>query len=53
MNWDQTGLHYMPFSKWTMEKEGTKRVEVFGNANKQQMTAVFGGTMAGDFCHHS
>ena len=27
INWDQTGIHYVPVSSWTMEKEGSKRVE--------------------------
>ena len=24
INWDQTGINYMPISSWTMEQEGTK-----------------------------
>ena len=32
-----------------MEKEGTRRVELAGKDDKQQLTAVFGGSMAGDF----
>ena len=24
INWDQTGLNYVPVSQWTMEQEGTK-----------------------------
>ena len=23
-NWDQTGIHLVPVSEWTMEKQGTK-----------------------------
>ena len=34
INWDQTGVHYMPVSNWTMEKKGTKRVKVFGAEDK-------------------
>ncbi len=30
INWDQTGIHYVPVSYWTMEKEGAKRVEIAG-----------------------
>ena len=26
INWDQTGIHYVPVSEWTMEKCGAKRV---------------------------
>ena len=28
--WDQTGLHIVPVSQWTMEVEGSKRVETTG-----------------------
>ena len=49
INWDQTGIHYVPVSSWTMAKEGSKRVEIAGLDDKRQITAVFGCTMAGDF----
>ena len=39
----------MPVSSWTMAKEGSKRVEIIGIDDKRQITAVFGGTLAGDF----
>ncbi len=32
-----------------MAKEGSKRVEIAGIDNKRQITAVFAGTMAGEF----
>ena len=32
-----------------MSKEGSKRVEVVGLKDKRQITAVFGGSMSGDF----
>ena len=32
-----------------MELEGTKRVDIAGKDDKQQITAVFAGSMAGDF----
>ncbi len=28
LNWDQTGIHLVPSSIWTMEKQGSKRVEI-------------------------
>ena len=28
LNWDQTGIHYVPVSNWTMDEEGSKRVEI-------------------------
>ncbi len=49
INWDHTGLNYIPVSKWTMAEEGSKRVEIIGLDDKRQITAVFGSTMAGDF----
>ena len=48
-NWDQTGIHYVPVSNWTMAKEGSKRVEIAGIDDKRQITTIFAGTMAGDF----
>ena len=49
INWDQTGIHYIPVSSWTMEKEGTKRIELAGKEDKRQLTAVLAGSMSGDF----
>ena len=49
LNWDQTAVRYVPSSNWTMEKEGSKRVEVIGSDDKRQITALFTVTMAGDF----
>ena len=49
INWDQTGIHYVPVSSWTMEKAGSKRIELVGIDDKQQLTAVFAGTLDGDF----
>ena len=49
INWDHTGLNYVPVSNWTMAEEGSKRVEIVGLDDKHQITAVFGCTMAGDF----
>ena len=46
-NWDQTGLNFVPVSKWTMEKEGAKRVEIKGFDDKRQLTAVFAATISG------
>ena len=49
VNFDQTGINYVPVSSWSMEKEGAKRVEVVGKEDKPQITAVFGISMSGDF----
>ena len=45
INWDQTGMHYVPVSSWTMAKEGSKRVEICGIDDERQITAVLGVTM--------
>jgi len=41
INWDQTGLSYVPVSEWTMEKEGAKQIPIDGKDNKHQIIAVF------------
>ena len=41
ISWDQTKIHYIPDSSWTMEKKGTKRIELAGKEDKSQLTAVF------------
>ena len=48
-NWDQTGIHLIPVSPWTMEQSGAARVEISGIDNKHQITAIFCGTLTGDF----
>ena len=48
-NWDQTGLHLVPTSNWTMAKKGSKRVEMKGLEDKRQITGVFCGTLCGEF----
>ena len=49
INFDQTEIHYIPVSDWTMAEEGSKRVEITGKDDKCQLTAVFAGTMSGEF----
>ena len=49
LNWDQTGIHLVPAGAWTMDQDGSKRVEITGVNDKRQITAVFCGTMIGDF----
>ena len=49
INWDQTGIHYVSVSSWTMEKEGSKRIEIVGIDDKRQLTAIFAGSLSGDF----
>ena len=49
INWDQTGINYVPLSAWTLEHEGAKRVEMIGKDDKRQLTAVFACSLSGDF----
>ena len=46
-----TGIRqvYVFVGSWTMEKEGTRRVELAGKDDVQKFTAVSSGLMAGDF----
>ena len=48
INFDQTGIKYVPTSSWTLEKEGSKRVAIVGKDDKRQITAVIGCSMSGD-----
>ena len=41
INWDQIAMKLVPFSSWTMEKRGTKRVEISATDDKRQITAIF------------
>ena len=49
INFDQTGIHYIPVSDWMMAEEGAKRTEIAGKDDKRQITAVFAGSMAMSF----
>lgn len=49
LNWDHTGIHLVPASGWTMDRVGSKRVEVTGVNDKHQITAIFCGNIAGYF----
>lgn len=49
LNWDQTGINIVPASSWTLERQGSKRVEITGVGDKRMITAVFCGSLTGDF----
>ena len=49
LNWDQTGIKIVPSSTWTMNTRGAQRVEVVGVHDKRLITAVFCGSLVGDF----
>ena len=48
-NWDQTGIHLVPAASWTTELIGSKRVDITGVGEKQQITAVLCGSLTGDY----
>ena len=49
LNCDQMGIKMVPSATWTMERQGDKRVEMTGVNDKCQITAVFCGSLVGDF----
>ena len=49
LNWDQTAVKIVPINILTMELHRSKHVELVGLQDNQQITAVFGGILAGDF----
>ena len=49
INWDQTGIKYIPVSAWTMAEHKSKRVEVSGIEDKRQITATFAASLSGSF----
>ena len=49
LNWDQTGMKLVPSSVWTMDRQGERCVEMVGVNDKRQITAIFCGTMLGEF----
>ena len=48
VNWDQTGVNYVPVSSWTMEEEGSKRIELIGKDDKRRLTVPFAGSLNGN-----
>ena len=49
INWDHTGLNYVPASSWTLEAKGSEKVPIAAIDDKRQITAVLACSLAGDF----
>ena len=49
LDWDQTGIKLVPTTSWTMNEVGARRVELIGLSDKRQITAVFCGSLVGEF----
>lgn len=52
INWDHTGINYVPVGNWTHAKKGLNRVEVAGCDDMRQLMVVFVGTKTGNFSRH-
>ena len=48
-NWDQTRIKLVPSTSWTMNKQGTRMVEVVELSDQRQITAVFCRNLLGAF----
>ena len=52
LNWDQAAIKYTPLSNWTMDKEGSKQVEVVDIDNRRQSNSYhtwFAASLSGHF----
>ena len=47
INWDQTGLKFVPTGDWTMNLSGDKVVSIVGSDDKREITAVLAVTITG------
>ena len=50
LNWDKTGFQFVLAGNWTLEEQGTKRVEVTGLNDKRMLIATLASTVSGNFC---
>ena len=48
INWDQVGVNLVPSQSWTMEGQGSSRVEIAGSKDKCQITLTLAGSMTGE-----
>ena len=46
-------MNYIPVSSWIMEEEGSKRVEIAGMNDKQQITMVLAVSIMAIIYHHN
>ena len=47
INWDHSGIHYIPVGSWTVKREGAK-LEITAVDDKRQLTGVFARFLTGD-----
>lgn len=48
VNWDQAGVKLVPSQNWTMEQQGSSRVEIAGINDKRQITVTLAASMSGE-----
>ena len=48
-NWDQTAVHLIATSQWTMHRAGEKIITVKNSDDKRQVTAVLAASLTGEF----
>ena len=48
INWNQTGMKYVPVFNWTFAEKGVKRVEIAGLNKKCDITVLLSCIMAFD-----
>ena len=48
INWDQAGVKLLLSQSWTMEEQGSTRVEIIGINDKRQITPTLAGSMSGE-----
>jgi hypothetical protein len=53
INWDQTGIHYVPVSNWTLEKEASKELKLLVLMIKDKLQRYLLGQWQVIFSPHS
>ena len=49
IHWDQTAIHLVPVSGWTINLQGEKSIPIAGLDDKQEFTVVLAVNMAGEY----
>ena len=47
LKWDQTGILLVPASTWTMDREGSRQLEIVGASDKRQIMEVLCWSLTG------
>ena len=52
INWDETAIHLVPVSAWTMSKQGEQSIPIAGFDDKREITVILAVTLAGKYLYH-